>query len=456
MLIFRNLTLSGQLLRISGWFRDDTFRRLFFNAGKLLGGNSIATGIALVSTLLTARALGPQNYGILTLVLVYELTIGKLLTFNVWQAFIKFGGEALHIGNHEDLRQLIKLCFCLDISSATAGTILAILLSGPTIKVLGWNQDIRSLLVLYSLLVIFSINGTPIGVLRLFNRFDLLSINAALSSLIRFIGVVICLLLKQNLYGFVVVYLITGILGQLYLLISSIWVLYNKGIHGYVFQSLVNIQKRFPGIWNYVWTTNINSTLAMILREGSTLLIAGLTGPSALGLYKIAQQITQTILKLSDPLNHAIYPELSKLFALKRINEFFSLIKRSAVIVTTISLSIWFGFVVLGEKVIIYVLGHIYLGAYPIAVVYILAAVVAMSGFSFQSAMLAIGWPHRSTIILLIGTVVYYFSLFILVQYIGIIGAAYAYLVYCSIWLILMFMNLRSYFIYYTSEYHLQ
>jgi len=293
-------------------------------------------------------------------------------------------------------------------------------------------------------------------VLRLFNRFDLLSINAALSSLIRFIGVVICLLLKQNLYGFVVVYLITGILGQLYLLISSIWVLYNKGIHGYVFQSLVNIQKRFPGIWNYVWTTNINSTLAMILREGSTLLIAGLTGPSALGLYKIAQQITQTILKLSDPLNHAIYPELSKLFALKRINEFFSLIKRSAVIVTTISLSIWFGFVVLGEKVIIYVLGHIYLGAYPIAVVYILAAVVAMSGFSFQSAMLAIGWPHRSTIILLIGTVVYYFSLFILVQYIGIIGAAYAYLVYCSIWLILMFMNLRSYFIYYTSEYHLQ
>ena len=78
--------------RVLSWFKDDVFRRLFLNAGKLLSANVVAATFGLIAAILTARALGPANYGILALVLVYEATIGNLVTFNAWQAVIKTVG----------------------------------------------------------------------------------------------------------------------------------------------------------------------------------------------------------------------------------------------------------------------------------------------------------------------------------------------------------------------------
>lgn len=74
--------------RVLSWLQDDVFRHLFINAGKLLSANAIAAVLGLVATVLTARALGPEQYGVLALVLVYQLTVGKLVTFNAWQAVI--------------------------------------------------------------------------------------------------------------------------------------------------------------------------------------------------------------------------------------------------------------------------------------------------------------------------------------------------------------------------------
>lgn len=42
--------------RVLSWFKDDVFRRLFLNAGKLLSANAVAAVLGLVATVLTARA----------------------------------------------------------------------------------------------------------------------------------------------------------------------------------------------------------------------------------------------------------------------------------------------------------------------------------------------------------------------------------------------------------------
>lgn len=439
--------LTRNLHRLVSWFRDDVFRRLFLNACKLLSANTVSAGLGFALTAITARALGPENYGYLALVLTYEQTIGKLVSFNAWQAVIKFGSERLKANDRDGLRQLIKFGFSLDVSSAIIGTLLAVALAGPIISLLRWDQALRPLVVLYSTLILFMLNGTPIGILRLFDRFDLLSYTSVFSVVIRLFGVSWCLLTSQELHGFVWVHLVTGIFGQLYQVLASFWVIRQQGLGDLISSPLRAIHRTFPGIWDYVWTTNLNSTIRLLSREADELIIAGLTTPSALGLFRIAKQFSRVLPMLSDPLYQSIYPELARLWAAIDLGRFVSLVKRTTLIVGGVTLSAWIGFVVFGRWLVTLTVGEAYLEAYPIAVVYMLALVIALCGVSLQPSMLAIGQPRKSFTAQLISTTLYLALLFPIIRSRGIVGAALTYVIYYLAWSGLMIWNLRPHFV---------
>ncbi len=432
--------------RVPAWFEDDVFRRLFINAGKLLSANAVAAVLGLVATVLTARALGPQDYGILALVLVYQLAIARLVTFNAWQAIIKFGSEALHADDRSGLRQLVKFGFTLDIASAFVGTVLAMALAGPVVGLLGWDPSVRPLLVLYSVLILFGLSGTPIGVLRLFDRFDLLSYTAVLGAVARLAGVAWCLATRQALNGFVLTYLITGVIGELYQVVASLGVLRKQNVTGIIHQPLGDIRGRFPGIVDYVWTTNVNSTIRMMSREADELILAALTTPAALGLFKVAKQLSQVLPRLLDPLYQSIYPELARLWAADRRKAFLSLIKRTTLLVGGVATVGWVGFLLLGSRLITWTVGAAYSQTYVTAVVYLLALVVALWAFALQPAMLAIGLPRNSFKAQTAATILYLVILFPAVQSLGITGAALAYVLYYVLWVILMTHYLRPSF----------
>ncbi|MDI6448176.1 lipopolysaccharide biosynthesis protein [Anaerobaca lacustris] len=429
--------------RVWSWFQDDVFRRLFINAGKLLSANVVGAVLGLIAAVLTARALGPQNYGVLALVLVYELTVGKLVTFNAWQAVIKFGSEALHTDDRASLRQLVKFGFTLDVASAIVGTVLAVVLAGPVIRLLGWDASVRPLLVLYSLLILFSLSGTPIGILRLFDRFDLLSYTAILSGVVRLAGVAWCLVTRQALFGFVLVYLVTGIIGQLYQVFASLWVLHAQRIMNIVQEPLRGVRSRFPGIVDYVWTTNLNSTIRMLSREADELIIAALTTPAALGIFKVAKQFAQVLPRFLDPLYQSIYPELSRLWAADRRRAFVSLIKRATLIVGSVAMLGWLVFILLGQRLIVWTVGPAYSQAYLVAAIYLLALVIALCAFALHPAMLAVGMPRKSFKAQVAATILYLVLLFPAVRTLDISGASLAYVVYYVLWSVLMLYYLR-------------
>jgi O-antigen/teichoic acid export membrane protein len=424
--------------RVLSWFDEDRFRRLFVNAGRLLTASGIAAFVGLLATALTARALGPEGYGILALTLAYQLTIGKLVTFDAWQAIIKFGSEALERGDRQALRQLIKFGFCLDIGSAVVGTVLAVALAGPVISLLGWDQSVRSLLVLYSLLILFSFSGTPIGVLRLFDRFDLLSYAAIVNAVLRLVGVLWCLLVRHSLYDFVLVYLITGVVGQLYQIVVSLGVLRTQNMGDIAREPLQGIRRRFPGIVDYVWTTNLAMTVRMLSREADELIIAGLTTPAALGLFRVAKMYARILPQLADPLSQAIYPELARAWARGDRRRFVSLIKRATLFTIAAAFSGWFVFVMLGPWVIRLTVGPAFQDAYGVAVLYMLAMVVFLCSFAFTPALLAMGLTRRSFFANLAATVVYFGLLFPFVRWVGIAGASLAYVGFFLSWALLM------------------
>lgn len=424
--------------RVLSWFKDDVFCRLFVNASKLLSANVISAALQFLVTILAARALGPKDYGILALVLVFQLTVGKLVTFDAWQAVIKFGSEAIERNDLQALRQLIKFTFCLDIGSAIAGMILAMVLAGPIIRLLGWDPAIRPLLVLYSVLILFSLSGTPVGLLRLFDRFDLLSYTAVINAVARLVGVLGCLIVKQRVFGFVLAYLVTGIVGQLYQIVASLWVLRQRHIGSILREPLQGIRTKFPGIWDYVWTTNLTMTIRMLSREADGLFIAGLTTPTALGLFNVAKQFSSALPKFSDPLSQSIYPELARSWAQVDRKRFISLIKRTTLFTGMVAFAGWFAFVLLGHWIIRLTVGPAFQDAYWVTVFYMLAMVVFLCGFTLTPSLLAMGLAKKSFFANLAATILYFCLLFPLVKAFGVVGASLAYVGFFLIWSVIM------------------
>ena len=65
---FLNLVQNISLNTLYRWLKEDSFKQLFKNAGTLLSGNMVAWILGLITFAITARILGPTQFGILVLI----------------------------------------------------------------------------------------------------------------------------------------------------------------------------------------------------------------------------------------------------------------------------------------------------------------------------------------------------------------------------------------------------
>src|SRR3989338_3780280 len=175
---------------ITHWFSGELIQRLLKNAGILLAGNSIAYFLGFVSYLLTARSLGPQQFGVLITIQAYVLVIDRLVNFQSWQAIIKFGAEDLESGNINSLKSLIKFGFLLDFSTAILGTAIALAGYMFLTHVQHWDVQIAPIGRAYCFLILANLSGTPTAILRLFNKFKVYIIPQVVTQSLRFICII--------------------------------------------------------------------------------------------------------------------------------------------------------------------------------------------------------------------------------------------------------------------------
>lgn len=434
--------MKNQGITHRGWLKDDLFRRLFKNAGTLLSGNVAASALGLVSTALTARVLGPETFGILVLITTYALVVDKLVNFQSWQAIIKYGADTLESNRDDDFGALIRFGFFLDGGTAVLGTIVAAAGAWFVGQWRGWDAEVVLMATLYSGTIIFHVSGTPIAILRLFNKFKLFSFQVVIASAIKLFGVSIAFAFGAGLWVFLVVWALTDIVGKMLLIVFSIRELSVHEISWVRARFTTRYRDRFPKLWTFVLTTNLNSSVRMASREVDVFVIGALLSPEAVGLFKIAKQISSLLAKLSDPLYQSIYPELARLRAAGDTRRVATFAIKSAVIAGSAALVFWVGTVVLGRFALGVFFGSEYVSAYAILVWYMMAIVIAILAFPLQPLMLSYGRPDRSFWIHIIATGLYFTLLVPLAQLFDAVGAAQAYLGYYVVWSGLMIASL--------------
>lgn len=435
--------IFGYLSITASWFQDNLFRRLMKNAGILLSGNVIAALFGLAAITLTARALGAELFGVFALIQAYVLVINSLVSFQSWQALIKYGAEALEQKRIDDFKRLVKFGTLLDAGTAILGTLIAVIVVFWFGRWQGWAQQTVHMTIFYSSLILFSLIGTPTAILRLFGRFKTFALQQVFVSSIRLLGVGFLYFFSSGLWGFLLLWMFSEILGCL-ILLGMTWIeLYRQGYRGILSGKMGPVSLHFPGLWRFVWFSNINSSVKLVGREMDLLLVGAFIGLEASGLYKIAKYFAKVMAQIADPIDQSVYPDLARLWVDGSLKEFRSLILRIGTIAGCIGMICWLGFVVLGEQVIDLTVGAEYRAAYLPMVIYIAPFLLYMYGVGFRSAMLSMNQAGRVLQIHLVAYACYFSLLPFLLMRFELMGAAMAQVTFHSIWFVAMFFSVK-------------
>lgn len=409
-----------------GWFDDGFLHRIFRNAGALLGGKAVAGALSLGTLAVTARGLGPELFGALILIHSYVKLVGGLTKFQSWQAVIHYGAASLEKEAPKDLQGLIKFTTALDLASAVIGMAIAMGLAGLVGARLAWSEDMVSLVMVYSLLIAVTIKATPIGVLRLFDRFKLIAMQTPLSPTVGLIGVSLAYALDGGLVAYLAAWFAAGMVESAALVALGWRELGRQGLLSGLNLSLRGLSKPHAGLWRFVWAANVFASLSAASSHLITLLLGWLLGPMAAGLFKIASQFASVLVAPATILRRAIYPEFAKLAAKNDPALVRTLMLRAGLISGSVAVVVVLALAVIGEPLIRLIVGEAYVAAADLLVLLAAAAAVMVYGFAIEPVFFALGKPGIMLRLSIIVAALNLVLIFFLVAEYGLIGAGVA------------------------------
>lgn len=414
--------------------RDDTrpktlFKRLIRHSSILMTGKGMNALFSLGYTALAVRALGVEGFGLLILIHTYAQLTSEFTKFQGWQAILRFGTVAFRNGDLPQLRQLIVLTAVIDLVGATIGTLIAlagVALLGPT---LGWSDDLLPAAALYMLSVFIITPSTPLGLLRMWGRFDQLAVRSALGSFTRLIGAAILLPLGGDLRDFLIVWFIATLVSSL-LLIAAGW---REAVRHRVFAGAgrwFRLSARpFPGIWRLLWTTHFNGAVAMGTFRMGTLMVGGFLGPAEAGLYRIATQIAEIAGQPGKLLTPAIYPELAKLVADNELRRMRVFLLRSVLLSLAVGTVLFAVVWLAGTPLLRLIGGDIAIDAFDTLLLLTAAGLVLLVFFPFEPTLISVGREGAALRSRLLMAAVYLPVLVVFIEQYGLEGAAIALIV---------------------------
>jgi O-antigen/teichoic acid export membrane protein len=368
------------------------------------------------------KSLGALAYGSFILIQTYILSIDGLLNFQSWQALIKYGSDAISENNQSELKKYIKLGFLLDVASAVLGLLCALLLVKFAGRWFRWDGTTQRLATIYSLFIISHIYGTPIGILRLFNRFSLISVQKIAMSIIKVIVLLFLLINGINLHKYTLAVLAIEVFGNLLLIVFSLYTLRFEGLCGWI-RGPVKNSKGFLAF--AVWS-NLDTTISLPVKEFDKILVAKLISKEALAVYDLFKKISQILSKFVNPIYQAVYPELAKLVAdrelKKAIHSFFKIV----VIIFLSAIIPVMLFTFFSKTILAYLFNENFVDYWYVLTIYVVIRMMGVSFTALDPLITAMGLiQHRFWITCIANSVYLVIAWFLGSQY-GILGITLA------------------------------
>ena len=399
------------------------------NTTILFIGNMISYLLGFFTTIYTARYLGVQGFGILSLALSItgifgvftDLGLGTLTTREVSRNKSKANK---YIGNTAVMK--VFLAFL------TFGLI------SLTVYILGYPQTVKNVVYIITLSVIFSaFTGIFNSIFQAFEKMEYMSLNIILNAVLMFTGVLTVIYYGLDIIALSAVYFISsGIILILTFLIYS-WKFFLPKIHlDLNFWKPTLKEASFFGI---------SSILIVIYFYIDSVMLSVMVGNSAVGIYNAAYKLIFVLLFIPNVFVTSIFPVMSQHFESSK-----NLLKleyeKSVKYLFAIAMFIFvYGFV-FADKIIVIIYGTSYTAAITALQTLIFVVPIIFITSLFGNILGAINRQRILTIVAVINVLLNVTLNLILIQKFSYIGASAATVATECLGFILMFVYISRYF----------
>jgi len=400
-------------------------KRVLKNFGVVIRGRGIAAAFSVMATGLMANALSATEFGQVILLHTYIMVVQGVLNFRTFETIVRFGIPLGDAGDDNGLRSLLRSTMMIDMAAALLAAILAIVAAPLAGHFLQWDSEMVAWAAMYSLIILATANGTPNGILRIYDRFDALSVQFTVAPALRFLMVSFAWALDAPMPAFIVAWGLAFSVGHIYMTVRGL-----KELKAHMDSSLwsgfrwLEIRDRQQEFWKFTgvvyWQTNID----LLPKHVSTLLAGALLGPASAGLFRLAREFSTVLTQPAVLLREVLFPDLTRSYHAQD-ESFHSVSWKSAIIAGSAGLVFVILSLFIGRPVLGFV-GEEYAAAAPLLSLMLLAATFELAGASLRAAVYAMGRASSILQIHLIGIITYVTLFFVLTPITGLIGPGLA------------------------------
>ena len=400
-------------------------KRVLKNFGVVLRGRGIGAAFSVGATGLMANALSVTEFGMVILLHTYIMVIRGSLNFNTFEAIVRFGVPLNDKGDQAGLCSLLRSTMLVDLAAALLATVVAIAAVPLAGQFLQWDAEIIAAASIYCLVILSSANGTPNGILRIYDRFDALGVQSAVGPALRFTMIATLWVLDAPKLMYIIAWGAAFTAGNIYLFVRGLIELRVHIQTGFWLNFRWRDIREMGGeFWKFIgvvyWQTNID----LLPKHVSVLLAGSLLGPAAAGLFRLAREFSTILTQPAIILRDVLFPDLTRSFhaedgSIRSVSYKTAMIAGAGGLIFVL-ISVIFGESILG------IVGNDYVVASSLLSLLLLAASFDLASAPLRAAAYAMGKAATVLRIHIFGIITYIAMFFILTPITGLIGPGLA------------------------------
>ena len=267
---------------------DKLLQKILKNSGYLLSSNVLSMGLSVIQSILAGRLLGVAGLGVIGTITAFASTINRLFSFRMNELVVKYFGDATTRNENERAAAVVKAAALGEMGSALLSFIVLVFIAPFAAGRLADDPTTAPLFILYGSMVLANFaTETATGVLGVKNQFRNQAVVNLISSVLTASIIVWAFFSQHGMMEIMWAYLI----GKVILGFGTAalgWREMNASLGRDWWKTSFSKLPPLKELAGFAFSTNISSTIIMLVRDNEALWIAWFLSPVEVGYAKRA------------------------------------------------------------------------------------------------------------------------------------------------------------------------
>ena len=376
-------------------------KRVLKNAMLMTGAKGLGAVFALAGLAFAARGLTTEEFGLLVFIHAFVLFFTEVATFESWLVVVRHAahGAVGDRAGREDPRwfgRIVRFCVTLDLTAAIIAFTIAMIALAVLRGQLEIVEKAAPYLIAYATLILLNQKSASLGVLRLFNRYDLLALNSLIIPFGRLAGCGVAWALDLPLAAYVAAWWLASAVSYLGVPVWCLRELRRRDMWRPVKGGGLSLRAPAKGYWRLIALTNIDTAIAAGSAQLPVLLAGAVGGAGYAAIFRVAQEVAIVLSKGAKMIDKVVFPEFTDLIARGEGPKVPGLVRRTGAMLLGVGALVGVSFWFVGPYLLSAALGPAYGGAGYLAVMLICGAALEAAAASAFPALYAAGHPGRA------------------------------------------------------------